>query len=105
MARRLCAILASTSEGMLASFVPRMMHRTLPMAVSRVTCVVTLFVAHNLGRACCGRRSERLGGLRATRRWYGDAPRGSRAVYGGPSSISGFRGVWPIALRMNDDAR
>ena len=83
MAQRLCAILASTSAGMLNSFVPRTTHMALPTAVSRVTGVVTLLVVHNLVRARCGRWSGRLGGRRATRGWYGDTPGGSRAACGG----------------------
>ena len=78
---------------------------TLPTAASRVTGVVTLLVAHNLGRAHCGRRSGRLGGRCAARGWYGDAPGGSRTVCGGPSSVSGFRSVWPVALHTNDATR
>ena len=48
MAWRLCAIAASTSAGMLASFVPRITHMTLPTVASRVTSMVALLVTHTL---------------------------------------------------------
>ena len=53
MAQRLRAIFTSTSVGMLDSFVPQMMHRTLPMVceTSGVTTPVTLDTA--VGRALC----------------------------------------------------
>ena len=76
MAQRPRAIFASTSAGMLNSFIPRTTHRALPTAVSRVTGVVTLLDAHTMGRARCGRRGGRLGGRRATRRGYSDAAGG-----------------------------
>ena len=88
-AQRLRAIFASTSAGMLDSFVPRTMHRALPTAVSRVTGVVTLLVAHTMGRARSGRRRGRLGGCCAARRWHNDTPGGPRAACGGPSSVFG----------------
>ena len=105
MAWRLCAISASTSAGMLASFVLRMMHGTLPTVASGVTSVVTLLVAHTLGRARRGRRRMRLGGCCAARRWHGATPGGPRAACGGPSSVFGFGGVRPVVLRTNDAAR
>ena len=43
--QRLRAIFASTSAGMLNSFVPRTMHRALPTAVSGVFSMVMLLVA------------------------------------------------------------
>ena len=50
-ALRLRAIFASASVCMLAFYVPRMIHRTLPTAAVRVTSGVTLLVACNLGGA------------------------------------------------------
>ena len=105
MAQRLRAIFASTSAGMLASFVPQMMHRTLPTAASGVSSVVALLIAHTLGGARCGRRGGRLGGRRAARGWHGDAPGGPRAACGGPNSVSGFCGMWPVVSRTDDAAR
>ena len=89
MAQRLPAIFASTSAGMLDSFVPWTMHGALPTAVSRVTGVVTLLVTHTMGRARCGRRGGHLGGCRAAHGWYGGDPGGPRAAYGGPNSVFG----------------
>ena len=104
-AQRLRAIFASTSAGMLASFVPQMMHRALPTAVPRVTGVVTLLVAHTMGRARSGRRRGRLGGCCAARGWHNDTPGGPRAACGGPSSVFGSGDVRPVVWRANDAAR
>ena len=54
--QRLCAIFASTSAGMLNSFISRTAHRAPPTAVSRVTGVVTLLVAHTVGVKTGGSR-------------------------------------------------
>ena len=83
--QRLRAIFASTSAGMLNSFVPRTTHRALPMAVSRVTGVVTLLVAHTMGRVRSGRRRGHLGGCCAACGWHNDTPRGPCAACGGPA--------------------
>ena len=83
--QRLRAIFASTSAGMLTYFVPQMTHMTLPMVVSRVTGVVTLLVAHNLGRARRGRRCRRLGSRRAARGWNDAALEGPAPPAGGPA--------------------
>ena len=48
MTQPLRAISASTSAGMLNSFIPRTTHRVLPTAVPRVTGVVTPLVAHTM---------------------------------------------------------
>ena len=78
MALWLYAIFASTSTCMLASFVPRRMHMTLPTAVPGVTSVVMLLITYNLGRARCGRQCRCLGGRRAAGRWHGAARGGSQ---------------------------
>ena len=103
--QRLRAIFASTSAGMLNSFIPWTTHRALPTAVPRVTNVVTLLGVHTMGRARGGRRCERLGGRCAARRWHNDTPGGPRAASGGPSSVFGSGGVRPIVWGANDAAR
>ena len=105
MAQWLCAIFASTSAGMLASFVSQMMRMTLPTAVSGVSSVVALLVARTLGRAHCGRRRGRLGGCYAARGWHNDIPGGPRAACRGPSPVLGFGDARPIVWRTNDAAR
>ena len=90
---------------MLASLVPQMMRRTLPTVVSGVTGVVTLLVAHTLGRARCGHWGGRLGGRRAARRWHNDIPGGPHAACGGPSSVFVSGDVRPVVWHANDAAR
>ena len=99
------AIFVSTSTGMLNSFVPRTTHRALPTAVPRVTGVVTLLVAHTMGRSRCGRRAGHPGGRCAARGWHNDIPGGPRAACGGPSSVFGSGDVRPVVWRANDAAR
>ena len=83
MALRLCAIFASASACMLAFCVPQTRHKILPTAAPKVTSVVMLLVAHNLGRAHHGHWRRRLGGRRTARRWHGAALGGPRAACGG----------------------
>ena len=90
---------------MLASFVPQMMHMTLPTVAPGVSCVMALLVARTLVRARCGRRRRRLGSLRATRRWHDAAPGGPRAACGAPRPVFGFGDARPVVWRMNDAAR
>ena len=70
---------------MLASFVLRVMHVTLPTAVPGVPSMVALLVARTLARARRERRRRRLGGRRATHRWHGAALGGPRATCWGPA--------------------
>ena len=105
MTQRLHAIFASTSAGMLDSFIPRTTHRALPTAVSGVSSAVELLVARTLGRARCGRQRGRLGGCCAARGWHNDTLGGPRATCGGPGSVFGFGGVRPVVSRTNDAAR
>ena len=77
----------------------------LPTAVPRVTNVVTLLGAHTMGRTRGGHRCRCPGGRRAARSRHSDALGGPRAAYGGPSSVFGFGGVWPVVSRTNDAAR
>ena len=105
MTQRLRAIFASTSAGMLNSFIPRTMHMALPTTVSGVTGVVMLLAAHTVGRACSGRRRGRPGGCCATRRGHSDRPGGPRVACGGPSPVFGSGDVWPVVRHAYDAAR
>ena len=105
MTQRRRAIFASTSAGMLNSFIPRTTHRALPTAVSRVTGMMTMLVAHTRGRAHSGRRRGHLGGCCAARGRHNDTPGGPRAVCGGPNPVFGLGGVRPVAWRTNGAAR
>ena len=105
MIQRLCAIFASTSADTLNSFILRTTHMALPTAVPRVTGVVTLLVAHTMGRARSGRRRGRLGGRRAAWGWHDDTPGGPHAACGGPSSVFGSGDVRPVVWRANNAAR
>ena len=102
---RVPAIFASTSASMLNSFVPRTTHRALPTAVPRGNGVVTLRVAHTMGRARSGRRCGRPGGRGTARRWHNDTHEGPRAACGGSSSVFGSGDVRPVVWRANDAAR
>ena len=105
MAQRLRAIFASTSAGMLVSFVPQMMHRTLPTVASGVSSMVALLIARTLGRARRGRRRRRLGSRRTADGWHDAVLGGPRAACGGPSRVFRFGGVRLIVRRTNDAAR
>ena len=105
MAWRLRAVFASTSAGMLASFVPRMMHMTLPTAASRVSSMVALLVVRTLGRARHGRRRRRLGSRCAAHGWHDAALGGPRAACGGPSPVFGIGDAWPVVWRTNNATR
>ena len=105
MIQRLRAIFASTSAGMLNSFILWTTHRALPTAVPRVTGVVTLLCAHTMESARNGRRCGRLGGRCAARRWHNDTPGGPRAACGGSGSVFGSGDVWPVVWRVNDGTR
>ena len=98
MAPRPRAIFASTSAGMLASFVPQMMLMTLPTAASGVSSVVALLVARTLGRAHHGRWRSHLGSRRTAHGRHDAALGGPRAACGGPGSVFGLGGARLVVL-------